>query len=247
MRAPRTPKGTIARAIVEADHAKDQEVADRYGVKPATIATWRFRMQEDAELAELVERLRAAGPPAPVGLVYVVRAGTTDLVKIGYTDLEIRKRLSSVQTGCPYKLSLEAVIAGGQRVEGALHRLARPNRVRDEWFKLSRSEVRDLIVALPDAEASRRLMLEALTAGQQSHLGHALIRELAAQHEADRPEAARSLLRRVIGDRLVEMRGLYLSIGVACCEATDSHAEDCPVRILTTAVEALEGPCADRP
>jgi len=53
-----TPKAVIARALAEADREKDAAIAKRYGVKAATIRTWRRRAADDPDLAALVDVAR---------------------------------------------------------------------------------------------------------------------------------------------------------------------------------------------
>lgn len=54
----RTPRFLVARAVVEADRERDAVVAERYGVKPQTIRTWRRRAAKDVELRALVDQAR---------------------------------------------------------------------------------------------------------------------------------------------------------------------------------------------
>lgn len=44
----------IATAVAEADREPDAKVAERYGVAPTTIRTWRRRATSEPELGELV-------------------------------------------------------------------------------------------------------------------------------------------------------------------------------------------------
>lgn len=66
-------------------------------------------------------------------LVYFVRCH--ELVKIG-TARDVRDRLSALQVGCPYELSLWGTLRGGHRAEQALHMAFRSYRIRGEWFSL---------------------------------------------------------------------------------------------------------------
>ena len=72
--------------------------------------------------------------------VYFVRAGNKKgAIKIGVAD-DVDKRLSELQTGNPFELSIIAVINCDSRehayhTEGRLHRLFKRCHIRGEWFK----------------------------------------------------------------------------------------------------------------
>lgn len=68
------------------------------------------------------------------GFVYVVRLNNS--VKIGFSQ-NFKKRLSGLQCGCPYPLSVVLVIPGWEREEKALHKRFRRHRIANEWFTLS--------------------------------------------------------------------------------------------------------------
>jgi len=70
-------------------------------------------------------------------VIYFAHALGTALVKIGFTAGDPRKRLKELQTGCPHKLSLLAVIAGDQNTEAAWHAEFAADRQQGEWFFLS--------------------------------------------------------------------------------------------------------------
>jgi hypothetical protein len=67
--------------------------------------------------------------------VYFVRAETLGLVKIGRAT-DIRKRLRSLQSGSPDKLSLVGVwpTSNPAHFEAVLHSMFAARRVRGEWF-----------------------------------------------------------------------------------------------------------------
>lgn len=68
--------------------------------------------------------------------VYFATARELGMVKIGYAK-DVSRRLSFLQTGCPAKLEMEAVIDGGKDLERSLHEVFRPYRKRGEWFDLA--------------------------------------------------------------------------------------------------------------
>ncbi len=90
--------------------------------------------------------------PAPIvrrpGVVYF--AGCKDMVKIGYTT-DIKKRLSSLQTGAPFAITLLATVpAASPQDEKELHRKFKKYRIAGggaEWFRLTQ-EIADYIAAI---------------------------------------------------------------------------------------------------
>jgi hypothetical protein len=74
--------------------------------------------------------------------VYFVRAG--NLVKIG-CSINPRKRLSSMQSGCPTELELVAVVPGDRDMESSLHDLLADCRVRGEWFELPEDMLKAIV------------------------------------------------------------------------------------------------------
>lgn len=73
-------------------------------------------------------------------MVYFIRAGGADYVKIGSAKAPWI-RLAGFQVGCPLKLELECVLPGGRRSENYFHRNLQERVVRGEWFALSKKEV----------------------------------------------------------------------------------------------------------
>jgi hypothetical protein len=70
--------------------------------------------------------------------VYVLRAGDTNLFKIGFTTGTTADRMRALQTGCPYPLSIYDVIQSeaAQELERLLHRELAPARTSGEWFNV---------------------------------------------------------------------------------------------------------------
>lgn len=68
------------------------------------------------------------------GYVYLMRCG--DFMKIGHS-LDPRLRLSGLQSGCPYIVTLYGYVKGCRRVEADIHRLltAKGLGYRKEWFR----------------------------------------------------------------------------------------------------------------
>ena len=63
--------------------------------------------------------------------VYVIRAGGP--IKVGVAK-DVAARLSTLQTGNPYRFELLYVIPGGQDLEWQLHRRIESDRMEGEWF-----------------------------------------------------------------------------------------------------------------
>ena len=94
------------------------------------------------------------------GYVYLVHCVGTDLYKIGRSKLNYSARLSSLQTGCPYELSMIHAVhcdAYG-RLEKLLHQTFKDKRVRGEWFELSDCEKKS-VVSLMQREKQMQTVL----------------------------------------------------------------------------------------
>ncbi len=78
------------------------------------------------------------------GCVYYILSGETGRIKIGYTNGDPNKRLKTLQTGSPTKLSIIAWHPGTIGTEQRLHEQFDADRVHGEWFDFSD----DLIVHL---------------------------------------------------------------------------------------------------
>ena len=77
-------------------------------------------------------------------VVYLVRAGETDLYKIGYTSQSPRERVVAMQTGCPHRLKLVGAWKGSEDDEKMIHADLESVHVRGEWFELEPDKVVDL-------------------------------------------------------------------------------------------------------
>jgi hypothetical protein len=84
--------------------------------------------------------------------VYFARmtVGDFDLVKIGVT-IDIKKRLKSLQTGCPGELEVIGKMRGGLKMEQHLHRKFGHLRYNREWFRPGQ-DLLDFIKGLPEQE-----------------------------------------------------------------------------------------------
>ena len=91
-------------------------------------------------------------------MIYFAHCKPIGSVKIG-TAKEPKKRLSSLQTGCPGPLQLVGVIPGGQIEEAALHREFKQFRMNGEWFR-DDPELMTCIHRLLDARRGSSLLSE---------------------------------------------------------------------------------------
>lgn len=69
-----------------------------------------------------------------IQIVYFARAGDTNRVKIG-TTASIRKRIQSLQTGCPDQLDIIFTTPGDKNSEKNFHRMFKKSRISGEWFR----------------------------------------------------------------------------------------------------------------
>jgi hypothetical protein len=79
--------------------------------------------------------------------VYFITARQVGMVKIGCA-FNPRRRLDTMQCGCPIDLALEAWVAGDYTEEREFHSRFKDLRVRGEWFNLS-LEIETIIAANP--------------------------------------------------------------------------------------------------
>ncbi|TNE74955.1 GIY-YIG nuclease family protein [bacterium] len=77
------------------------------------------------------------------GHIYIIGNLTHGVVKIGFSK-NPETRLATLQTGCPYKLSLIHSYIGTQKAEYALHRKYQEYKTQGEWFSY-RGELKDII------------------------------------------------------------------------------------------------------
>jgi hypothetical protein len=74
-------------------------------------------------------------------MIYWVRVGKTEAVKVGWTSGNVAGRLRSLQTGSVLPLVVLRTAKGGRDTEAALHRLYRPKHIRAEFFRLTDEDV----------------------------------------------------------------------------------------------------------
>ena len=77
--------------------------------------------------------------------LYLLNAKGTCFYKIGITKKNIEKRISNLQTGCPYKLTLILEIEGNNDTEKELHNEYQNFKEHGEWFKFEDDEIKYVI------------------------------------------------------------------------------------------------------
>lgn len=106
-----------------------------------------------------------ANPPEP-GLLYAIQSIQGGPVKVGWTSSEqtLATRLSTLQTGNPYRLRVIWKRPGSQRDEHWLHWHHREHRLSGEWFDAV-GEVAEFFGAIPQTHPLAELFDEAYEAG----------------------------------------------------------------------------------
>lgn len=73
-----------------------------------------------------------------VGFVYFLTAAAPGFpIKIGFTSKPGQMRSKGIQTGCPYRIVVLGMFAGGYSDENKLHRRFAAQRLEGEWFARS--------------------------------------------------------------------------------------------------------------
>lgn len=78
-----------------------------------------------------------------MGFIYIARCG--EHYKIGYTQQNVAKRISALQTGNPATITLVGSIIGTIFDEARWHDYFAPKRIRGEWFKLDEDDVKCIL------------------------------------------------------------------------------------------------------
>lgn len=92
--------------------------------------------------------------------IYAIKAVGTNRYKIG-TTTDLKGRLATVQTGCPYPAQIVATWEGDRRLETAIHRELAEYRRVGEWFEcdfeLIRLKIESLLPVFCEMERSAAL------------------------------------------------------------------------------------------
>lgn len=70
-------------------------------------------------------------------MIYFVRAGETEMVKIGWTAESVDGRVRELQPGCWEKLRILRTVPGDRLVEAWFHQFFKGDCVAREWFRFN--------------------------------------------------------------------------------------------------------------
>lgn len=93
-----------------------------------------------------VEDFEVATRISDLPMVYIITTHDFGFIKVGKST-NFKSRLSNIQSGCPYELSLWCSIRTpkADQVEAFLHERLEHCRARGEWFSPSPEDLDDLI------------------------------------------------------------------------------------------------------
>lgn len=83
------------------------------------------------------------------GVIYLAKC--QDFYKIGHTTSDPMQRLSTLQTGNPFRVELVGTIPGTIGQERGLHHKFARKRERGEWFRLSQEDIDSILTNTPVA------------------------------------------------------------------------------------------------
>ena len=121
--------------FMQVDEVKSRTLS---GITDTDVEEFVEARQIDKRAAEvLMESLKLWGviPIVTKGQIYFIRSEKTHEIKIGFTSGQVQKRISSLQTGHPYKLKLLATLPGNRDYEKSLHERFAAFRLEGEWFQ----------------------------------------------------------------------------------------------------------------
>ena len=71
-------------------------------------------------------------------MIYFLQAGKNGPIKIGCCEDVLRDRVTTLQVGNPYKLTVLFIYNGREYTELELHELFQHENIRGEWFRPAR-------------------------------------------------------------------------------------------------------------
>lgn len=92
-------------------------------------------------------------------MIYFIKFPSLPLVKIGKAD-DVKRRIGSLQTSCPFKLELIHECEGDYESEQELHKHLRPARVRGEWFNMEHPLVQDAIEFIKSGRTAQQFLIK---------------------------------------------------------------------------------------
>lgn len=176
--------------------------------------------------------------------VYFITARELNICKIGVA-IDAKKRRSSLQTSCPARLTLEAVLPGSYKLERDLHIRFAEHRINGEWFKIT-PELDDLIA---EAAASTVVDLPVTRAKPEPPVDDELVEKSIAVERQMLAEAMEDFDRTgcVVREHPSETRRLYEPVSVAGGQFSNRYAvRDCETRKTYCADFSLTWDQADR-
>lgn len=111
-----------------------KEITKPFDLKRERAGVLRYLKKiKSSQVGKFSGLFEQAYPPASSNnLCYFIQCG--EFVKIGFTNRQPSERLSSLQTGTPYQLTLLATVSSNKFSEGELHQRFAELRHRGEWF-----------------------------------------------------------------------------------------------------------------
>lgn len=106
-------------------------VLEQFGGFESWVFTPCDKSNCDTPTISVLEKIELL--PRESEVVYFLRAG--DFIKIGKATGSPRSRVATLQTGCPYKISVISYMYGGLIEEQALHKRFSAIRAHGEWFR----------------------------------------------------------------------------------------------------------------
>ncbi len=107
-------------------------------------------------------------------MIYVIGPEESTIVKIGHTTGQPSFRLGNLQVGNPEQLVVRWACEGGLPLEGHLHAVFKPYRLRGEWFDLA-----------PLGEPVEAVQAEVQAAAERMERGEPLLQ--AGRHHSNSP------------------------------------------------------------
>lgn len=95
----------------------------------------------------------------PPTFTYIVSCAESDFLKFGKSNAP-QWRLLTMQTGCPFKLTIEW--AWPEDIEDELHEYFADRRILGEWFRVSVDEAISVAAMLSKAKCKRELGADAM-------------------------------------------------------------------------------------
>ena len=80
--------------------------------------------------------------------IYFIQAGEGGPIKVGFTSMKPERRISHIQTGCPWPIKVIGLIEGDAADEKRIHKQLAPYKTKGEWFSPVAEVLRAVEMAL---------------------------------------------------------------------------------------------------